>query len=143
MKIAFPTDDGVTISRHFGRAAFFQVATVTDGAVVAWEQRAKPAHGQHEHHESPGLIQVAVLGNGRLEDHEQDHGHHHHHGPIFALLDDCQVLIAAGMGQPAYEQLLARNLTVYLTSEKTIAAALAAYQAGTLVTDMRRVHAHH
>jgi predicted Fe-Mo cluster-binding NifX family protein len=143
IKIAFPTDDGATISRHFGRAAFFQVATVTEGDVVQWEQRAKPAHGQHEHHESPGLIQVAVQEHGRHEDHEHDHGHNHNHGPIFALLDDCQVVIAAGMGQPAYEQLLGRGLTIYMTGEKTIATALSAYQSGSLETDVRRVHAHH
>ncbi|MEZ4519318.1 MAG: NifB/NifX family molybdenum-iron cluster-binding protein [Chloroflexota bacterium] len=36
-KIAFPTDDGQTISRHFGRAARFLVLTVEDGQVVVRE----------------------------------------------------------------------------------------------------------
>lgn len=122
IKIAFPTDDGETISRHFGSAHYFQVLTLEDGTQTTAELREKGGHDQHSH----------------------AHGHDHaQHNAKFALLHDCQVLIGAGMGQPAYDRLQSLGLTVYLTGEKTIAAALARYQAGALDHDMRRVHAHH
>jgi len=39
MKIAVISDDGKTISRHFGRAPYYLVLTVEDGKIVAREQR--------------------------------------------------------------------------------------------------------
>lgn len=117
-KIAIPTDDGETISRHFGSARYFQVIS-PDGGQVAMREK-----GGHDH----------------------DHGHHEHgqgHGGKFELLHDCAVLIGAGMGQPAYDRLQRMGLEVILTGEKQIAAALEKYRAGTLRSDMRRVHAHH
>mgnify|MGYP001095166884 CR=1 FL=1 len=39
MKIAAITDDGVAISQHFGRAAYYLVATVEDGQIVNRELR--------------------------------------------------------------------------------------------------------
>ncbi len=35
MKIAAVSEDGVTISQHFGRAPFYVVVTVEDGKIVA------------------------------------------------------------------------------------------------------------
>jgi len=121
-KIAFPTDDGETISAHFGRANHFQIITLQSGAAPQIEQR-QPSVQPHDHEHS----------------HEDGHGHHNK----FALLQDCQVLIGAGMGQPAYNRLQEMGLEVLLTGEKTIAAALEKYMAGTLENDLRRVHAHH
>ncbi|MEZ4519317.1 MAG: NifB/NifX family molybdenum-iron cluster-binding protein [Chloroflexota bacterium] len=69
----------------------------------------------------------------------QDHGHQ----GMFDLLADCQVLIAGGMGQSAYAQAEAQGLEIYLSGEEEIPQALAAYLAGTLQSDTRRVHAHH
>jgi predicted Fe-Mo cluster-binding NifX family protein len=126
IKIAFPTDDGETISRHFGSARYFQVLTVDDGTQTAAELREKGGHDHHNH------------------DPHHEHGYGRTHpNAKFDLLHDCQVLIGAGMGQPAYERLQGLGLTVYLTGEKTIAAALARYQADALDNDIRRVHAHH
>ena len=34
MKIAAVSDDGTTISQHFGRAPFYVVVTVEDGRIV-------------------------------------------------------------------------------------------------------------
>ena len=121
MKIAFPTDDGQTISRHLGQAPYFVVATVGEGGQHSLEQRPKPHHGDGGHDHQPGQGLGAVM---------------------FQDVADCQVLIAGGMGQPAYERAVALGLKVILTGERTIAAALAAYQAGTLTSDPRRVHAH-
>jgi predicted Fe-Mo cluster-binding NifX family protein len=121
IKIAFPTDDGVTISQHLGQARQFTVAALADTGQPALEQRAKPYHGDGVSDQQPGQ------GLGQI---------------MFQTVTDCQVVVAGGMGQPAYDRAVAAGLSVILTGERTIAGALSAYQAGTLATDMRRVHAH-
>jgi len=123
LKIAFPTEDGTTISAHFGRAPRFVIVTLDDPQAPQFEQRTKAYHGAGEH-----------------EPHEQ---HNHDHTGMFAPLVDCQVLIAGGMGQPAYDSAIAAGLTVIPTGEKSIAAALAAFRTNTLIADARRVHARH
>jgi len=125
-KIAFPSDDGRTISRHFGSAPFMVVATVQEGQPVRLEQRQKAFH---EHHDEP-------------------HGYHlHQHArfqdELFGAISDCQVLVSGGMGQPAYDGAVQRGLQVILTGESDIDSALAAYQAGKLASDPRRIHHHH
>lgn len=128
IKIAFPTEDGQTISRHFGRAPLFKIVTLQNGQEVESELRGNPSTAE-------------------THDQEHEHGHEHGerqgHGAKFALVADCQVLIGAGMGQPAFDRLQNMGLDVYLTGEKQIAAALAKFQAGTLSSDLRRIHAHH
>jgi predicted Fe-Mo cluster-binding NifX family protein len=123
-KIAFPTDDGETISPHLGRAPFFLVASLEDSGAAAFEKREKPHHGEGE-----------------------EHGQHSHSGhslgpAMFAAIADCQILIAGGMGQPAFEFARAQSLEVILPAEKNIKAALEAYRTGTLVSDPRRIHKH-
>jgi predicted Fe-Mo cluster-binding NifX family protein len=123
IKVAFPTEDGETISRHFGQAPFYVVATLQEGEPARFEQREKAFHGAHP------------------EQHHHEQGRHGH-ADMFAPVSDCQVLIAGGMGQPAFDSGLANGLQVILTGERTIKAALDAYQSGTLVSDPRRIHKH-
>jgi predicted Fe-Mo cluster-binding NifX family protein len=119
-KVAFPTEDGRTISRHFGQAPFYVVATVQEGEPTRFEQREKAFHGHHP------------------EPHEHGHGH----ADMFAPISDCNVLIAGGMGEPALAHAVDHGLQVILTGVSTIEAGLADYQAGTLVSDTRRIHKH-
>jgi len=44
MKIAAVSDDGVTLSQHFGRAPLYVVVTVENGQVVDRETREKSGH---------------------------------------------------------------------------------------------------
>jgi hypothetical protein len=46
MKIAAITDDGKTISQHFGRASHYLVATVENGQIISRELREKLGHSQ-------------------------------------------------------------------------------------------------
>lgn len=135
-KIAFPTDDGETISAHLGRARVFAVASYEDEGEVAFDERQKPQHGPRP--------QSATSGDIELHDHAHEPGQHAHGGPggMLASIADCDVLIAGGMGEPAYEAAQRLGLEVVLTGQKRIHEALAAYRAGTLVTDLRRVHSH-
>lgn len=121
-KIAFPTEDGETITPHMGHAPYFLVAEVGDDGEIAFEKRDKPHHGQ-----------------------ETDHSAHEHAGGgmgrrMFVPIQDCQVLIAGGMGEPAYQHALSQGLEVFLVGEKNIRRALEDYQAGNLISDMRRIH---
>ena len=55
MKVAVATDDGKTISRHFGRAPYYLVFTIDDAELVSKEIRIKPdgrqfTHRIHQHH---------------------------------------------------------------------------------------------
>ena len=121
--IAFPTDDGKTISSHLGQARYFQVIRLEDGKILDNEMRAKVSHTHQEH--SPDESNQAHPGKA-----------------MFETIRDCQVLIAGGMGKPAFERAKSMGMEVYLTGEKYIDVAMQAYQAGTLDTDMRRVHVH-
>ncbi len=123
MKIAFPTDDGETISKHLGQAQYFQVITWEDGQVQASERREKASHSHH------------------------DHGHEHEAGvhpgqQMIEAIRDCQVLISGGMGQPMYNRAVSSGLQVFLTGEDRIDEALELYRQGKLTSDMRRVHTH-
>lgn len=152
-KIAFPSEDGQTISRHLGRAPFFVVATIQDNQPTIFEQRAKPHHGsEHEHHEPhdhnhpsqqavplhPDLQKADTGPETSISVSANPEGVH----AMFSVIADCQVLVAGGMGEPAYQRALAHGLDVVLTDKWRIEDALAVYQAGQLKTDLRRVHAH-
>jgi predicted Fe-Mo cluster-binding NifX family protein len=123
-KIAFVTDDGETISAHFGRAAYYEVITVADGKVQHRERREKAGHhtfGAHEHHGA---------------------SHEHKHGAMIAPIADCRVLVARGMGMGAHQHLLALGITPVLTDLHTIDEAAMAYLAGTLSDNPKRLHDH-
>ena len=44
MRIAAVTEDGITISQHFGRAPYYLVVTVENGKIVGRERRDKMGH---------------------------------------------------------------------------------------------------
>jgi len=48
MKIAVITDDGKSISQHFGRAPYFAVVTIEDGKIVNHEMRNKMGHSHFQ-----------------------------------------------------------------------------------------------
>lgn len=124
MKIAAVTADGVSIHSHFGQAPFFEVLTIKDEQVTERERRVKPAHGQ------------------------QTGGEHHHAGAdvhaesMAAVIADCQVLLARGMGEPAYEALRAAGLEPLLVQEQTIDEAVQKYLRGELQHHPERMHRH-
>lgn len=124
--IGFVCDDPQTISAHFGRAPLLVAVTVEDGREIAREVRPRGEDGHHHDH-----------------DHEHEHDHHHRdHGPKFAEMADCQVMIVRGIGSPALDHAQAMGMAVYLVDQPSVDAALAAYLAGTLTSDSRRIHNH-
>lgn len=113
MKIAFATEDGQTISAHFGKAPYYKVVCVDSGQLVSQEVRAKAHHGN---------------------------GHGPSHSDMFANIADCQVLVVGGMGTPAHRAALAHGLQVIATGQRDIATALEAYLDGTLQENPLLIH---
>ena len=121
IKVAIPTDDGETVSRHFGQANYFKVFSLDNNQLSSSELREKASH-QHGDHALQGGI--------------------HPGQQMVETISDCQVLISGGMGTPAFTRAGAAGLQVFLTDNLSIPAALEAYLAGTLVNDLSLMHSH-
>lgn len=132
MKVAVITNDGKTISQHFGRAPYYLVATIEDGIVVNRELREKVGHnqfsGDHHSHEGHG------------EHHGADAGAHHKHGQMAEAIADCKIVICGGMGTGAYESMRRFNIQPIVTDLREVDAALQAVIDGTLVDHTELLH---
>lgn len=132
MKIAVISEDGTTISQHFGRAPLYVVATVENGKVVSQETRNKMGH-QHfaadPHHET---------GHGK--GHGYDADSQSKHAQMAQSIDDCQVLIAGGMGWGAYDSLKGRGIETVVTDVRNIDEAVKLYLDGKLPNLTERLH---
>jgi predicted Fe-Mo cluster-binding NifX family protein len=136
-KIAAITEDGETISQHFGRAPYYLVLTVDEGRVVAHELRDKLGHTQFQ-----------------SEPHDHDHGHEHTSGEGHGLspeahdrhmrmadaIADCEVLLCRGMGMGAYQSMQALGIRPVVTDIRVIGDAVQAYLAGDLVDHTEKLH---
>jgi predicted Fe-Mo cluster-binding NifX family protein len=133
MKIAAITDDGKTISQHFGRATQYLVATIEDGKIVRRELRPKPGHnqfaGETHHHD---------------EHHHQAHGmdasSHDKHLRMSDAIADCEALLCRGMGRGAYESMQQRGIRPVVTDITSIEVALMAYVDGSIIDHTERLH---
>ena len=141
MKIAAITDDGETISQHFGRAPYYAVFTVEDGKIVKQEVREKLGHAQFQ----------AEGGHG----HGHDHGHADAHEPgrhgygaeaqsrharMAASIADCRALLCRGMGWGAYESMKEHGITPIVTDIVEIESAVRAYVDGSIEDLTDRLH---
>jgi len=132
MKIAAITDDGQTISQHFGRAAYYLVATVKDGQIVNRELREKMGHAhfanQPHPEEQPG------------QPHGMDAVSHNKHLQMAEAIADCEALLCRGMGMGAYESMKACNIRPVVTDIAAIDEAVMAYVRGEIVDQVERLH---
>ncbi len=137
MKIAFITDDGQTISRHFGRAAHYLVVEVENGEEVSREMRDKLGHrnfaDESEHHEHDHQGQDGAASHAGAESHGK-------HMSMAEAISDCQVLICGGMGMGAYQSMQQLGITPVVTQEEDIDAALEAYLSGKLKDHTEMLH---
>jgi len=127
MKIAVVTNDGQTISQHFGRSRYYAVLMIENGEVVDRELRQ---HGvghynkqntsrSHEHHTKDGKHGYGPEAQSR-------------HATMAREIADCSVLIAGGMGMGAYESFKSAGLDVFLTDHQMIEDAVVEYVRGNL-----------
>lgn len=132
MKIAAVSEDGITISQHFGRAPFYVVVTVENNAIIAREKRAKMGHAQ--------------FGGETHAEGEDSRGHgfdpaaQSRHSLMAAAISDCQVLMARGMGAGAYESMKVAGIQPIVTEITTIDEAVNAYISGSLVDHTEKLH---
>lgn len=132
IKIAAVTDNGKTISAHFGRAGYYEVLTIEDGKITARERREKPnhhagnaGHHQHEHKHGTG-------GHGM--------GSHEKHQGMAEVISDCQMLLARGMGYGAYASMEQLNIVPCVTDIAVIEEAVQAVIEGTIVDHTEKLH---
>jgi predicted Fe-Mo cluster-binding NifX family protein len=133
MKIALATDDGRTVSRHFGRARQYAVLTVKDGAIRSRELRDKSApHWQADrpHEETEG--EAGTHGEGH-----DDRGKHLE---MLAAIRDCEVVIAGGMGKGAHDHATAAGIRPIVTSLHDIDEAAIECAAGRILDEVGRLH---
>ena len=132
MKIALITDDGQTISQHFGRAPYYLVVTIEEGKEVQREMRdklghnhfASQEHGEHNPNERHGF----------------DPGSHDKHTSMAQTIADCEAIICGGMGAGAYESMRQLNIRPVVTDLRKIDEAIQAYLTGSLKDRTELLH---
>jgi predicted Fe-Mo cluster-binding NifX family protein len=133
MKIAVITEDGKTISQHFGRAPYYMVVTVEAGKIIGREMRDKLGH-----------VQFEAEGHDQQEDTSGRHGYgpaaEDRHGRMAQAITDCEALLCRGMGMGAYESMKARNIRPVVTDFDDIDEASLAYASGQLVDHVDQLH---
>jgi predicted Fe-Mo cluster-binding NifX family protein len=132
MKIAFVTDDGITITQHFGRAGKYLVVEVEEGEEVSRDLRDRQGHKQ-KHHTGVKNDHVAT------RDHEGPVAHLKH-VQMMAAIEDCDVVVCGGMGRGAFNSIVSLGKEVFMTNTGDINDALKGYLAGELVDMSDLVH---
>lgn len=132
MKIAAVSEDGITISQHFGRAPFYIVVTVENQSIISREKRDKLGHAHfsgepHAEGEDP-------------RGHGFDPAAQSRHASMAAAIADCQILLARGMGAGAYESMKAAGIQPVVTEFANIDESVRAYLDGTLVDHTEKLH---
>jgi predicted Fe-Mo cluster-binding NifX family protein len=151
MKIAVVSNDGRSISAHFGRARSFVVATVAEGKVTQREMRDKDqcAHGHHkhgdghDHHDHDHTQEGETLSGGQIgvggasipAAAQQDP-----HQQAVAAIADCDVVLSRGMGQGMFRNLRRANIRPVLTTIVEVDEAIAAFLEGRLEEHPDLVH---
>jgi predicted Fe-Mo cluster-binding NifX family protein len=134
MKVAAITDDGETISMHFGRAQYYLVCTIEDGKIIERELREKMGHRHfanqpHDDHDSNDP-RGHGFGAGAAE----------RHVSMIGAITDCEALIVRGMGRGAYIALEEANIKPAVTDIERIEEAVQAYIDGTIVDHSEWLH---
>lgn len=122
-KIAFATDDGLTISAHFGRAALYQVIEISDGQITGIEQREKPSH-HHVHSHS----------------HEEHGSHEARHVSMTDVIQDCSFVVARGMGYGMYNHLQSLGKEAIVTTTLDIESAAKEIIEGSIQNHVEKLH---
>jgi predicted Fe-Mo cluster-binding NifX family protein len=132
MKIAIITDDGKTISSHFGRAAYYMVVTIEGGKLADHEMREKLGHNHFSNEPHPS--------HDEGQPHGFDVASQNRHLRMAEAIKDCEAVICKGMGRGAYESMLSLNIRPWVTDITDIDEAARAYADGQLVDHLEKLH---
>ena len=119
MKIAVASDDGKTLSMHFGRAKGFVIAEIENNEIksINFVPNSDPCH---EH--------------GNCEHHGEHHSRGSKHQRILQILEGVDVVISGGMGAHIYEELKAAGKQVYVTDRTDVMESIKLFLEGKLTT---------
>jgi len=132
MKIAVITDDGKTISRHFGRAGYYQIVEIKNGEIINREMREKVGHSEFAHREQRHY--------GSSEGSGMDPASHSKHIRMAEKISDCSALICGGMGRGAYQSMETVGIKPLVTKIEDIDEAIDAYLKGNLKNYIEMLH---
>jgi predicted Fe-Mo cluster-binding NifX family protein len=135
MKIAVVTDDGTTVSRHFGRARFYAVFSIEEQRVLGKEMLDRTDTLQHvdEHEARQGLAEgIDCHGTGTAAAAA--------HLRMIQPIDDCEALVTRGMSWSARECLLEAGIRPILTDMEGLDEVVNAYLDGTIVDHPDLLH---
>jgi len=120
-KVAFTTDDGTTITPHFGRANYFEVYEVKNGTVSLRERRDKLSfHSNHD--------------ESNLPDHDN------RHQAIYDAIKDCDFIVSGNMGYGIYDFLMENKKQPIITNIRNIDDALPHIIDGTIENRIDKLH---
>ncbi|MDO9545792.1 MAG: NifB/NifX family molybdenum-iron cluster-binding protein [Pelolinea sp.] len=132
MKIAFITDDGVTISQHFGRAGKYLVVEIEDGKELSRDMRDKLGH-THFRQAEPAHNHAENQAHNNPADHSK-------HVQMMDAIEDCDVVVCGGMGRGAFQSIVSLGKEVFMTNTDDINNALKGYLAGELQNMSDLIH---
>ena len=133
MKIAAVSDDGVTISRHFGRAPMYVVVTVEDGTILSRENRDKMGHAQFAGEHQEGAHEADPRGHGF------DPARRAVTRRMILAIADCEVPCHGGWAR-ALRQHEAGRHTSNRDGRRRYRCGIRALVAGTLVNHVEHLH---
>jgi predicted Fe-Mo cluster-binding NifX family protein len=108
MKVAIASDDGQSISPHFGRTEGFMIFDIEGKNVKGKEYRKNTFTGHMR----------GLEGEGHTQD---------KHQTIINALSDCKVVISNGMGRRLYDDLKMSGIEPIITTETKVQKALELY----------------
>jgi predicted Fe-Mo cluster-binding NifX family protein len=127
MKVAFVTEDGKNISKHFGRAPYYLVVDVENGQALS---RSLVAKGGCNHEHDPN----------KENEHKLHTGQDSKHQAMIRQADGCDIMVSGGMGMGAYQSLLIGGVNAYITRIDSIDEALALLITGKLENSLELLH---
>ncbi|MFZ1081131.1 MAG: NifB/NifX family molybdenum-iron cluster-binding protein [Candidatus Kryptoniota bacterium] len=127
--IAVVTDDGSTISQHFGRARYYEVVTVQNGVITKRERREKAGHHTFAGHDHDSHAQ-----------HGFDAASQNKHAQMTDTIKDCQMVLTRGMGTGAYQSMLDYHIQPLVTEISTIDEAIQAIIDGSIIDHPENLH---
>jgi predicted Fe-Mo cluster-binding NifX family protein len=135
MKIAVVTDDGTTVSQHFGLARYYAVLAVEGQQVVGQEMldRGDTLLPVAEHQPHQGLT-------GEIDCHGAGTAAAATHLRMVQPIQDCQALLARGMSWSARECLISAGIRPILTDIASLDEAIQAYLDGSILDHVELLH---
>jgi predicted Fe-Mo cluster-binding NifX family protein len=141
VKIAAITEDGSTISQHFGRAPYYLVLTIENGEIIDRELRDKlghnqfaPGEGHGEHHGAGHGVETPDAGHGL------NPGSHDKHVRMAESIADCEAVLCRGMGMGAYQSMQVLGIRPVVTDISSIDEAALVYSQGNITDHTERLH---